>query len=876
MNQFNTKKTVIAVAISLALGIGLTACGGSDDAPATNSWMSASIIAEQTAATTDAAKEAVANKRAKQLIAAMTLEQKMQQLTGAMPEILPELPQCYGGRHVSGIASLNIPTFRITNGPVGLGQNDCVSTSVYDQVKAGKAAFTAAYVNTSSAKATALPSAMGAAASFDPSVAAAYGDIIGTEMGNLALHVFEAPGVNMARIPVLGRNFEYFGEDPYLTGTMGVAETKALQAKGAIAMPKHFVGNEQETERMNYLQTTVDRQTLREIYMLPFEMAVKDGKAASIMCAYNFINGSQACASKENLTDVLRNDWGFTGYVQSDFFAMKSTTGTMQAGMDHEMPIPQYWSPTNLTAALAAGTITTTMIDKALERRYTQMFKYGIFDRPLKQTDIDYTTNGIKARDIGTKAAVLLQNNGALPLASDVKKIVVVGKTTQVYAQQAIAGGALLGKDFGAGGGSSDVVPNYSVKPVEGIKNMLKALGNTSATVQLVLIDDANSSATIDGTSATFAQAMSAAAGADAVVVMAGTIAEECADRVTLGTGTTGSSLTAAVPSGATAADGMSLDWYANTSLSTPAVLATSPANANVVKNSGTVSMIKSIMGQTSTTAKSMIQKTALVLKDNAGVAMDSALVGASGPAILETWFPGQEDGNIVAQLLFGKDLAGNSISPNGKLPVTFPFAGKSFLDSASVDQFPGRASPDGTAQLVDYTEKLHMGYRWYDGNVSGQCAVDPTTNTNPCVAFPFGHGLTYSTFTQSSPSVTPVKDARGSVSAYTVKTTVKNTGSRTTSEVVQVYVALPASASDASVGAKQPPKRLVGFQKVELAAGASKDVTISINPSASNHPLSVWHEAYKMWVTPSGTYTVYVGNSSSPKDLVQAGTITK
>lgn len=874
--MFNTRKTVLAVAISIALGIGLSACGGGGDSTpasspnAANGWMTQSIIAEQAAATTDTAKESVANKRAKLLLAAMTLEQKMQQLTGAMPEILPELPQCYGGRHVSGIAALNIPTLRITNGPVGLGQNDCVSTSVYDQVKAGTKSFTAAYVDTSSAKATALPSAISAAASFDPAVASSYGDIIGTEMNNLALHVFEAPGVNMARIPVLGRNFEYFGEDPYLTGTMGVAETKALQAKGLIAMPKHFVGNEQETMRMNFLQTTVDPQVLREIYMLPFEMTVKDGKAASIMCAYNFINGSQACASKEILTDVLRNDWGFTGYVQSDFFAVKSTTGTMQAGMDHEMPIPQYWSATNLTAALGAGTITTAMIDKALERRYTQMFKYGIFDRPLVQSAIDYTANGVKARDIGTKSAVLLQNNGALPLASTVQKIVVIGKSTQVYAQQAVAGGVLLGKAFGAGGGSSDVVPNYSVKPVEGIQNLLKALGNTTATVQLVLVDDANSAATIDGASATFAQAMSAAAGADAVVVMAGTISEEGADRVTLKNGTTLQTLTASVASGSNAADGMSLDWYASTSLSNPAV--DPNGSGNVVKNSGTVALIKSVMAQTSTSAKSMTQKTALVLKDNASVAMDPALVGSSGPAILETWFPGQEDGNIVAQLLFGKDLGGNSITPTGKLPVTFPYAGKSFLDSASALQYPGQPSVDGTAQLVDYTEKLHMGYRWYDGNISGQCAE--VAGVNPCVAFPFGHGLSYSSFTQSSPSVTVKTNAATRTTIYDVKVTVQNTGAKAASEVVQVYLALPASAN--SVGAVQPPKRLVGFQKIALAAGASADVTISINPSASNHPLSVWSQAYKMWITPTGTYTVYVGNSSSPKDLVQAGTFAK
>lgn len=863
--RFIARRTALAVAISAAFAFGLAGCGGSDDdapaptppAQATHAWMAAEIIAEQKTATTDTAREAVANRRAKALLAAMTTEQKMQQLTGSMPELIPELPGCYGARHVTGIAALSIPTLRITNGPVGVGQNDCVAASLAEDVKAGRASFTIAYSHPSSAQATALPSALSAAASFDPAVAAAYGDVIGTEMNNLALHVFEAPGLNLARIPVLGRNFEYFGEDPYLTGVMGVAETKAVQAKGLIAMPKHFVANEQESNRMR-VQETVDRQALREIYMLPFEMAVKDGKAASIMCAYNYVNGVQSCESKELLTDVLRNDWGFTGYVQSDFFAMKSTIGTMQAGMDHEMPIPQQWAPAKLSSAMASGSITAAMIDKALERRYTQMFKMGVFDRPLVQTAIDFANNGKVARDIGTKAAVLLQNNGALPIAATVGKVVVVGKASQVYAQQAVAGGSLLGKPMGAGGGSSDVVPNYTVSPVDGIRNTLKALGNTTATVQLVLVDDANATATIDGRAVSFAEALAAAAAADAVVVMAGTISEEGADRATTADGSSLQSPTVPLAPGVSAAAGSSLDWYASASLTTPATV----TGANAVKNSQTVAMIQAIMGAASTTARTMVQKTALVLKDNAGVSMDPALVGTAGPSILEAWFPGQEDGNIVADLLFGVK------NPSGKLPVTFPIAGKSFLDHATPEQFPGVVAADGVTQTVNYSEGLHIGYRWYDANKSGECAV--VNGSNPCVAFPFGHGLSYTTFSLTAPSVALNPTTR----AYDVKVKVTNTGSVTGSEVVQVYLTLPAGAG--SVGLEQPPKRLVGFQKVELAPGASRDVVVSIDPNASNHPLSAWSKSYNMWITPAGSYTVHTGTSSAPGALAVAGSFSR
>lgn len=848
------QKTTLALAATATITMGLVACGGSEEETGLK-WMRASVVARQAAATTDAEKEAVAKERAKLLLAEMTLDQKLQQLTGAMPEMLPELPECYGARHVSGIKDLAIPTFRITNGPVGLGQNDCVSKSVYDEVVAGKKSFTAAYTHPSSAKATALPSALGAAASFDPAVATAYGEVIGDEMNNLALHVFEAPGVNMARLPVLGRNFEYFGEDPYLTGVMGVAEVKAVQGKGLIGMPKHYLANEQETNRQK-IQTNVDPQVLREIYMLPFEMTVKDGKAASIMCAYNYVNGVHSCENDELLNKVLRDDWGFTGYVQSDFFSIKSTANTLRNGLDHEMPIPQFWNKANLNKALVDGSITVAMIDRALERRYTQTFKWGIFDRALKQTPIDFAGHGQRARQIGTDSAVLLQNNGALPIASSVQKLVVIGKASQVYAQQAVAGGAMVGQPMGAGGGSSDVVPTYTVTPLDGIKNALKSLGNSGASVQLILVDDANATASIDGTSVPFAAALAAAASADAVVVMAGTISEEGADRATTADGSSLSSVVVPLAPGAKAGDGSSLDWYAPASLTSPATA----TGANGVKNSNTVAMIKAVMGATSATGKSMVQKTALVLKDNAGVAMDSALVGTAGPAILEVWFPGQEDGNIVADLLFGVK------NPSGKLPVSFPLVGKGFLDHVTPEQFPGAISADGKTQTVTYSEKLHMGYRWYDANISGQCAV--VNGANPCLAFPFGHGLSYTSFSVAAPNFVATS------SGYEISATVTNTGKTKGSEVVQVYLALPDSASAA--GVVQPPKRLVGFQKVELAPGASKQVVVKVDPAASNHPLSVWNQGQKRWTIPAGQYTAFVGKSSAPKDLVQAGTFTR
>jgi beta-glucosidase len=828
-----------AAALSMALGTASVASGDAAHAESAQvaradlPWLDTSLTPEQ---------------RAALLVDAMTLAQKFQQLTGTPPEIVPELPQCYGGRHVRGIVELGIPTLRITNGPVGVGQNDCVDAALLDLPPAQRP-LGVPYVHHSSAKATALPSATTAAASFDPDVAGAYGDVIGTEMNNLALHVFEAPGVNMARLPILGRNFEYFGEDPFLTGTMAVAETKAVQDQGLIAMPKHYAANEQETNRQ-VTNSVVDERTLHETYLLPFEMAVKDGDAASIMCAYNYVNGVPSCENEYLLEDVLREQWGFEGYVQSDFFATKSTVPTLLNGMDHMMPVPQQWAPDLLQAALDAGQISEADIDLALTRRYVQMFEYGIFERPLVQTPIDYDAGGQKAYEIGIQGAVLLQDNGALPIRSDVQNVVVVGKATQVYAQQAVAGGARVGQPFGSGGGSSDVVPVYSVDPVEGLQNTLRELGNTTARVRLVLVDDANQSATIDGQAVSFQAALAEAAGADSVVIMAGTISEEGADRATFADAT-----------GTQLVDiGDDLDWYAD-NLTTIATV----DGPNAAKNSNTVAMIKAVMGA----SPSMVGKTALVLKDNAGVAMDPVFVGEQGPSILEAWFPGQEDGNIVADLLFGV------VNPSGKSPVTYPFVGKGFLDHIGPEEFPG--VPVGTEQVgigfggrppfitgrptVEYTEGVNIGYRWYDANLSGDC---PTADdgSNPCVAFPFGHGLSYTDFEVSRVTVAPPV-SKGTKSVK-VQLFVENTGDVAGSEVVQVYVSLPAPAGE-------PAKRLVAFEKVDLEPGEKKRVKLEIDPTASHHPMSVWDAEADAWTTPEGELDVHVGTSSADAELIKS-----
>ena len=708
------------------------------------------------------------DRRASLLLAAMTPAEKFQQLVGA-PGVVVEIPTCYGARHVPGIARLGIPTFRITNGPVGVGQSDCVPTTTPNLPRA-------AMMSTASAKATALPSAMAVAASFDPDVAAQFGDVIGVETRNHGLHVLEGPGVNLARVPQGGRNFEYFGEDPFLTGTMAVAEIRAMQKHGVIAMAKHFIANDHETNRTTENAIVADR-ALHELYLLPFEMAVRDGKVASVMCSYNRVNGAYMCENPALLTDVLRKQWGFDGYVQSDFFATHSTAPSLLAGMDHEMPgvalgpLQPWFSAARLQAALDKHETTQATIDTALARRYRQMFRLGIFDRPVATTPVDVARDGAIARSIGEQAAVLLKNEGALlPLdARRVKSVALIGQAE--YATKAVSGCC---------GGSSDVIPFTTVTPLDGVREVL-AQSKSSATATLTVVADDRSN---------LAAAVDAAHGADVAIVLAGTIAEEGRDRPSIALANGQDSIIAAV------------------------------AAAN--------------------------PRTIVVLKDNASTLMPWI---DAVPAVLETWFPGQEDGAIMARLLFG--LA----TPSGKLPVTFPMR-ESDLPASDAKRWPGvdtlgaavsASAPasfggSGMPTRVEYSEGLRIGYRWFDAS-----SVKPR--------FPFGFGLSYTTFALTNPSVSP--RVASATTPITVSVRVTNTGKRRGAEVPQVYLGLPSDAGE-------PPKRLVAFRKVWLEPGQSTTVRMTIDPRATNHPLGVWDESAGRWVVRDGSYVVSVGTSSA------------
>jgi len=665
--------------------------------------------------------------RAQLLVSAMTLDQKIEQLHG-QPGPIPELPACgnNAGRHVPGIPALDIPTFRITNGPVGIGQGDCSPTD----------------------KATALPDSLGLAASFDPTVANQYGDLIGSEARTLGLDVVEGPGMDMARTGYGGRNFEYLGEDPLLAGTLAASEIKGIQNHGVIAMAKHYVLNDQEANRMT-VQVQADDRTLHEIYMTPFEMAVKDGHVDSVMCSYNLIGSTHACDDSYTLSTVLRDQWGFTGYVQSDFGATHSTATSLNAGEDLEMSTPVFYTAASIEAALADGSLSIDTINQALERRYTEMFKEGIFDRAITRGTIDAQADGATAASIGEQSAVLLKNDGSLlPLdLSKVKSIALIG-------QQTFAGAAVTG-----GGGSSKVTPLYTVSPLQGLQNVLQQVGS-DATVSQVIVNNDNSN---------LAAATQAAANADVTIVMAGVVTSEGSDRPSLSLPNNQDALISAVAA----------------------------ANPHTV----------------------------VVLKDGDPVLMPWI---NQVPAVLEAWLPGEEDGNIVARLLSGLD------NPSGKLPVTYPTSAAETPTSTPA-QYPG-ITVNG-APTVYYSEGLEMGYRWYATN-----GVQPL--------FPFGYGLSYTTFGFSNLTVSPNQTPSGQVE---VGVDVTNTGSRTGAEVAQVYLTDPQQAGE-------PLIQLRGFQKVTLRPGQTRHLTFHLAPRV----FQIWNSDAQAWNTVTGTYTVRVGDSSA------------
>lgn len=652
--------------------------------------------------------------RARELVGKMTLPEKITELHGIQDK------EYY--RYIPPILRLGIPAFHIANGPAGVGP------AGDDPQK----------------PATAFPAPISLAASWDLDLAKQYGVLMGRESKDLDEDLLEAPDINIARVPQNGRTFEAFGEDPWLVSQMAVAEILGIQTQGVIANVKHYAANNQETNRSS-VNVIVDERTLHELYLPAFEASVRQGHVASLMAAYDKVNGDYCCQNPELLNQILKKDWGFQGFVTSDFGAVHSTAPSALAGLDLEMPTGKFFG-SNLEMAVESGRVPVSVIDDKLIRRFRTMMEFGLFDHAEKTSPIPATKDGIESRHLAEAGMVLLKNDGnELPLnPNNLHSIAVIGP----YAAKASTGG----------GGSSHVEPLYMIAPVEGIQQRL------GSKLKIMFADGADTT-----------NAAALAKSCDVAIVMVGDNETEGHDH--------------------------SLTLDGNQDELVAAVAAANPHTVVVLKTGSAVLM-------------PWVDKV---------------------PAILEAWYPGEEDGNAVAAVLFG------DVNPSGKLPITFP-KNLADLPASTPEQYPG------VKRVAHYSEGAFVGYRHYDAN-----------NIEPL--FPFGYGLSYTTFACSNLSIKPenistTPNAKGTVA---VDLEVANTGKRSGSEIVELYVGFPSTAA-----IPQPPAQLKGFAKVVLKPGQSRRVRLKLDSRA----FAYWDTGTHGWKIMPGSYRIMVGSSSRQMPL--------
>ena len=646
--------------------------------------------------------------RAKAIVAKMTLDEKITELHG--------IHTATEYRIVPGIPRLGIPPLQMTNGPAGVGPGGAGPQK----------------------RATALPSPLALAATWDPSLSYEYGKIAGEETRETGNTLLEAPDVNIARIPQGGRVFESYGEDPFLDAQMVVANINGIQSSGIMATVKHYIANNQEDQRFN-VNEDVQERALHEIYMPAFKAAVQDAHSASVMCAYPKVNGAYNCENAPLLDDVLKKEWKFDGFVMSDWGATHSTAPSAMAGLDLEMPTGKYFGD-ELKQAVQSGTVPMSVINDKLVRRFAKMMEFGEWVAVPKPTAIPAFAHGAVDRKIADAGMVLLKNDGnLLPLnIKDIRAITLAGP----YAVRPNSGG----------GGSSHVIPLYTITPYDGLQAALELQ------IHVNVLDGSD----IDA-------AVNAAKRSQVAIVMIGDQNTEGRDHP------------------------ITLPDAQNR-------LIEAVAKAN--------------------------PKTIVVVKSGSAVLMPWI---DDVPVVLEAWYPGEEDGNAVADVLTGK------VNPSGKLPLTFP-RDLDQTPAKNPEQYPG---VDGTAH---YSEGIEVGYRGYTAN-----------NVTPL--FPFGFGLSYTTFSFDGLKVTK---APGGENA-TVSFKVTNTGKVAGAEVAQLYLGFPNIAEG-----NEPPIQLKGFRKVMLNPGESKTVELKLDA----HSFSYWSVQSHEWRIAPGTFQVMVGDSSANTPL--------
>ncbi|NLG97144.1 MAG: glycosyl hydrolase [Chloroflexi bacterium] len=655
------------------------------------------------------------------LIGKMTLEEKAALCTGA------------SAWTTTPVERLGIPEMVVSDGPHGLRR----VPDVHD-------------IGSKSLPATCFPTASCLASTWDVDLLHTLGEALAEEAIALNVDVVLGPGTNMKRSPLCGRNFEYYSEDPYLAGELAASLIDGIQSKGVGTSLKHYAVNNQEFQRFT-IDARVDERTLREIYLTPFEKAVKKAKPWTVMCAYNKLNGTYCSEHHYLLTDILKKEWGFEGLVVSDWGAVRDRVAALKGGLDLEMPGPQDYRVKAVIDAVRSGELDEAVLDEAVRRILKVIFKAK--ETPKGGT-FDIDAHHALARKIASEGMVLLKNNGILPLKGH-KHIAVIGRSAENAHFQ--------------GGGSSHINATKVDVPLKELQSLAGDVKLTYA--EGYPADDTFCQEMID-------EAAALAKSADAAVLyiaLPSYIESEGYDR-------------------------KNLDLTAQQ-----------------------VALIKAV---------SKVQpNTVVVLNNGAPVAMSAWIDDVA--AVLEAWMMGQAGGGAIADVLFGR------VNPSGKLAETFPVR---LADTPAYLNWPGEAGE------VRYGEGLFIGYRYYDAK-------------QVPVQFPFGYGLSYTTFSYSNARVSAetFKDVDG----LTVSVDVTNTGSVAGKEIVQVYV------HDHEAALVRPEKELKGFAKVELQPGETKTVTIPLDFRA----FAYYHPEYKQWITESGKFDILVAASAA--DIRQKVTVT-
>jgi beta-glucosidase len=696
---------------------------------------------------------------------------------------------------------------------------------------------------------TQLPAGVALAATWDRSLAQRYGAVIGAEQAGKGASADLGPTVNIDRDPRWGRSFEALSEDPYLNGALDVPEIDGIQAQGVEAQVKHFDAYNQETYRNTPADNvTIGNRALHEIYMPSFYDAVTKARAASVMCAYSYVNGNASCNNSYLETTVLRDEWDFPGFVMSDYAALHGTDGAVD-GTDQEQPFTTYFGAA-LRADVSKGRIPVSVLNTMVQRVLTEMFRFGLFSHPRAGSPGDAVTTPSHV-NVATKVAedgtTLLKNQGAaLPLRES-DSVAVIGpaaSTSPAY----------------GGGGSAYVIPSRTITPLVGIQADDPHVAYTQGLpddASLPPIPASNLSPAYPSTGTPFGGRYTGTLTAPETGTYVLAITNPCACYTPTYLSVNGAKLIAdpSTPPAHTYSAAIRLTgghtytvsirgassqllWatpdHVAPGISAAVTAARSARTAVVVVSDDTESeeadrlslSLPSAQDELVSAVAAANPRTIVVINAGAPVAMPwlSKVAG-----VVDAWYPGQVSGTALASVLFGQT------DPGGHLPVTFP-ASLNQVPAATTAQFPGNGSK------VLYSEGVNVGYRWYAAK--GETPL-----------FPFGYGLSYTSFRFSDLRVSqPTAMGTGDVR---VSATITNTGSRAGSDVPQLYIGDPSSTGE-------PPLQLAGFDKVTLAPGQSKRVSFTVTPAQ----LSWWSDSANGWTETAGTYRVYVGDSSALADL--------